>query len=794
MALYRPLSEISLGDTAEFGGKAAHLGEAMRLGCSVLSGVALSVELYRRFMRQGGLQGEVRSILGSMQPQAMGQFQAAAWAIHSAFEVRRMPDEIVAVIHEAWHAVGADRVAVRSSATNEDSPNQSFVGQHAYTMDVDSPEALVQAVLDCWISLFSSQALSYANTFRVDLLSSAMAVLIQPMVDSDESGALYTADPVTGDPDVFLLAVREGPRAGIHELDPFVRSAAEEDYWSQLRGMGLLLDERKLAYRSMDWVLDNGQVFLLRDRPVTGAPAYLPRDAIECELHAAPIEWIHPAGMSPREAKPFSWYHVSRGPSLNTAPAAQDDTTLAETQARLQCYPCGYLYASEAAPGAPMASPALPLQRLLLDARLLWHARTLDRSYLALYDQDLPRLEKINNQDLGSLSSTRLAAMLEEVIDLHDALWAESGLLNRTSEALIDLLQRLNRAWLHQDSAEMDLLLATEEDAWSRVQVGLDELALADYPSEREREAAQSAFFQRHRHHFVPGDPLAPWRDLAEMEADRGLLEEAWAARGPEWRPMAQVLAERAEARETALEELLSQLDPLRGAIYRRVVRVARHYHTLARDSRHPVILCRLLEADLVRDAGRRMLEVGVVDADADARLFEAQQILTWLQGQNSNEEMMRVAQRRRMTFRRWARYTPPERIEAEPEEQPMPERPDDQVFEGHPVCAGVATGRARVIEALSEASQTLPGEILVCREPWFELSPLFSIVAAVVSEEGELLDHAGVLTREYGVPAVFGVAEATSRIETGDTLVVDAKRGIVIRRLPEPEWDMWII
>ncbi len=794
MALYRPLSEISLGDTAEFGGKAAHLGEAMRLGCSVLPGVALSVELYRRFMRQGGLHGEVRSILGNMQPQAMGQFQAVAWAIRSAFEVRRVPDEIVAAIHEAWQAVGAERVAVRSSATNEDSPNQSFVGQHAYTLNVDSPESLVQAVFSCWASLFSSQALSYANTFRVDLLSSAMAVLIQPMVDADESGSLYTADPVKGNPDVFLLAIREGSRAGIYELDPFVRSAGEEEYWSQLRAMGLLLDEKKLAYRSMDWVLVADEVFLLRDRPVTGAPSYLPREAIECELQIAPIEWVRPPGMSPREAKPFTWYHISRGPSLYAMSNALDPSTLSEPLPRLQCYPCGYRYISEATPNDPPANPALPLQRGLLDARLMWRARTLDRGYLALRDQDLPRLEQINEQEFESSSSAKLADLLDGVMELHDAFWKESGLLERTSGALIDLLQRLSQAWLHQDSVEMDLLLATDEDAWSQVQLRLDELALADYPSDSERETAKEAFFRRHRHYFIPGDPLAPWRDLAEIESDRALLDEAWAARESDWVPMARVFEERAEAREAVLEELLSRLDRLRGAIYRRTVKLAQHYHTLARDSRHPVVLSRLLEADMVRDTGRRMLDAGLLDAASDAGLFEARQLLAWHQGQVSNEEMMRTAQRRTMSFRRRARYMPPERIKAEPEDEPEAERPEDQVFEGSPVYAGRATGRARVIEALSEANQALPGEILVCREPWFELSPLFSIVAAVVSEEGELLDHAGVLAREYGVPAVFGVAEATSRIETGDTLVVDAKRGIVIRRFPEPEWDMWII
>ena len=78
MATYhRSLQEISLGDLPTCGGKAARLGEALRLGCPVPPGVVLTTELFSRFMLQGGLQGEVVSILSGMQPTTMHQFQAA---------------------------------------------------------------------------------------------------------------------------------------------------------------------------------------------------------------------------------------------------------------------------------------------------------------------------------------------------------------------------------------------------------------------------------------------------------------------------------------------------------------------------------------------------------------------------------------------------------------------------------------------------------------------------------------------------------------------------------------------
>ena len=75
-----------------------------------------------------------------------------------------------------------------------------------------------------------------------------------------------------------------------------------------------------------------------------------------------------------------------------------------------------------------------------------------------------------------------------------------------------------------------------------------------------------------------------------------------------------------------------------------------------------------------------------------------------------------------------------------------------------------------------------MKGEILVCREPLFELSPLFGIVGAVVAEEGGMLDHSGILVREYGVPAVFQVPRATHLIRTGERIIVDGNKGMITR------------
>jgi rifampicin phosphotransferase len=790
MALYRPLSEISISDTAEFGGKAARLGEAMRLGCPVLGGVALSAELYRRFMRQGGLQGEIRSILTTMQPQSIGQFQAAEWAIRAAFDVRRVPEDVVAVIHQVWGELGAERVAVRSSATSEDSPHQSFVGQHTSILDVADPDAAVNAVLACWTSLFSAQALSYAHSFGVDLLSSAMGVLMQPMVDATAQGALFTVDPVTGDADRFLLSVQGGQHAGLHMLDPYATLADVPPAWRQLRDIGLLLDEHEQTYQSLDWTLVGDQVYLLRARPVTGAPTFLPPQALESIANGGELVWLHEPDVTPRAAQPQSWYQQSRGPSLQKAHRARAPWPVPSPNALRICYPCGYLYASPTPERAP-AVPVEPLHRWFQDLRLLLRARSLDQGYLALRERSLERLRRLNQRALSELDRAELAGTLAEIMTLHKAFREESGLLQRVDRALTQRLDRVHRRWLTDAEYDLDLLLWTGEDAWSQAEYRLAKLASTRYARQEEREFALQTYFAQHRHHFVPGDIWAPWRDLTSMLPSQDLLEEALAEHADEKASEEEM---RLEAQGNAVDEILARLGRLRGKAYTWLLRLAQRYRTLALDSREPVALCCVLECELVNEVGRRLHAAGLAECDAHGRLLTCREILDWLRATVADAETRATLQERQATLRRWARYAPPERLEPRPDAGPQREDSRDQRFRGRAVCAGQVSGRARVVRSAAEASQVLPGEILVCQVLPFELTPLFSIASAVVAEEGDLLDHASVLAREYGVPAVFGVQEATRRIETGDTLEVDATRGIVVRRLPEPDWEMWAI
>jgi pyruvate,water dikinase len=98
----------------------------------------------------------------------------------------------------------------------------------------------------------------------------------------------------------------------------------------------------------------------------------------------------------------------------------------------------------------------------------------------------------------------------------------------------------------------------------------------------------------------------------------------------------------------------------------------------------------------------------------------------------------------------------------------------------GVAASSGQATGTARVVRSVNELSQVQEGEILVAPMTEPAWSPIFSTIKAAVSDIGGIMSHSAIISREYGLPAVTGTGNGTTRIKTGDTITVDGTNGVV--------------
>ena len=185
---------------ARVGGKAVGLGALLNEGLQVPPGFVVTTDAYRESVVWPGLASEVARMLDGADTVA-AQHDASE-RIRAMFDRVEMSDTVSTEIALAYRRMGGGEpipVAVRSSATAEDLAGASFAGQQETYLWIRGEDAVVRAVMRCWGSLFTPQAIAYRAHFEVPMRDLAMAVVVQRMVPAVAAGVMITLDPVNGD-------------------------------------------------------------------------------------------------------------------------------------------------------------------------------------------------------------------------------------------------------------------------------------------------------------------------------------------------------------------------------------------------------------------------------------------------------------------------------------------------------------------------------------------------------------------------------------------------------------------
>jgi pyruvate,water dikinase len=212
-----PLDSVGLGDLALVGGKCASLGEMIRnlssAGVNIPGGFVISTDAYHQFLDESGLEVFIKVELDRIDFASVESLRRSGSRIRHAISNARFPHELSHQIIAAYETLsqiygqpGTD-VAVRSSATAEDLPDASFAGQQETYLNVRGPAALIDAVRNCFASLFTDRAISYRRTFNFDIFHVGLSVCVQKMVRSDlaASGVAFSLDTETGFPDLVVI-------------------------------------------------------------------------------------------------------------------------------------------------------------------------------------------------------------------------------------------------------------------------------------------------------------------------------------------------------------------------------------------------------------------------------------------------------------------------------------------------------------------------------------------------------------------------------------------------------------
>ena len=213
----KKLSEVSIKDVPEVGGKNASLGEMIqeltkKKGIPVPGGFVVTASAYRHFLKETGLDIFIKEALDGLDTKKIQDLAVRGKKIREKIVETKFPEDLMEAIDKAHkeaekeYGQGAD-FAVRSSATAEDLPGASFAGEHETYLNVRGlPDTLI-AVKKAMASLFNDRAISYRVDKGFDHFKVALSVGVQKMVRSDLacSGIMFSLDTESGFKDVVLI-------------------------------------------------------------------------------------------------------------------------------------------------------------------------------------------------------------------------------------------------------------------------------------------------------------------------------------------------------------------------------------------------------------------------------------------------------------------------------------------------------------------------------------------------------------------------------------------------------------
>lgn len=237
MAFVEPFSKLNKDSVTLAGGKGASLGEMYQAGIPVPNGFVVLSTAFDHFIQKTGLNVEIEAALDNVDIEKMHTVENASETIQELILEATMPEDIASTIMTSFSHLDATFVAVRSSATAEDSSSAAWAGQLDSYLNT-TKETLLEHVQKCWASLFTPRAIFYRFEKKLHHEHISVAVVVQKMVESDEAGIAFSVHPVTQDRNQLIIeagfGLGEAVVSGQITPDSYV---VEKDAWNLLEKM-----------------------------------------------------------------------------------------------------------------------------------------------------------------------------------------------------------------------------------------------------------------------------------------------------------------------------------------------------------------------------------------------------------------------------------------------------------------------------------------------------------------------------------------------------------------------------
>jgi pyruvate,water dikinase len=310
MEYIKNFKELNKKDAAIAGGKGASLGEMTKAGIPVPPGFVVLAPAFDLFIKETALEEKIENFLNKVNYHNVASVELASKKIQGIILATPFPKSLSIEILGHFKKLKAKFVAVRSSATAEDSSEASWAGELDTYLNT-TEKILFNNVKRCWASLFTPRAIVYRNEKGMRDLHVSVAVVIQKMVQSEVSGISFTVHPVTKDknqmiveacwglgelivggmvtPDSYIIgkknkelidiAVSEQSHMLIKGLSgnkkvpvPQAKKHRQKLSGKQIQEIGKICSMIEKHYKfpcDIEWAMEKGKFYIVQSRPIT---------------------------------------------------------------------------------------------------------------------------------------------------------------------------------------------------------------------------------------------------------------------------------------------------------------------------------------------------------------------------------------------------------------------------------------------------------------------------------------------------------------------------------------------
>lgn len=310
MELIRNFTHLSKEDSQIAGGKGASLGEMTRIGIPVPHGFVILSNTFEKFIKENDLIEEIDTILSTVNHKNIQTVESASEKIKSLILSQKIPEDVTTEIKKHFNALRTKYIAVRSSATVEDSKDHAWAGQLESYLNTTKTN-LFDNIKLCWASLFSPRSIFYRFEKNLHNIKISMAVVIQKMIESEISGIAFSVHPITEDTNQIVIEAVYGlgeaivsgqitPNSYVIEkksrkiidintfkqINGLYRKDGGGNEWKDLKEKGkqqalneskilnlteiILKIERHYAFPcDIEWAYKSGKFYIIQSRPIT---------------------------------------------------------------------------------------------------------------------------------------------------------------------------------------------------------------------------------------------------------------------------------------------------------------------------------------------------------------------------------------------------------------------------------------------------------------------------------------------------------------------------------------------